>query len=109
MSGRGAEEAGCEGHAVAELSETTGYDVAPDCGRVLPYDERFMRMALAMGRRTRGITWPNPSVGAVIVADKDGVPVVVGTRGDGAVRPAARRGWWRWRRPATRRGARRPT
>ncbi len=65
----------------------TDYDVAPDCGRVLPYDERFMRMALAMGRRTRGITWPNPSIGAVIVADHDGVPVVVGR---GATAPSGR-------------------
>ena len=65
----------------------TGYDVAPDSGTVLPYDERFMRMALAMGRRTCGITWPNPSVGAVIVAHKDGVPVVVGR---GATAPSGR-------------------
>jgi diaminohydroxyphosphoribosylaminopyrimidine deaminase / 5-amino-6-(5-phosphoribosylamino)uracil reductase len=34
-------------------------------------DERFMRLALALGRRNLGYTWPNPSVGAVIV--KDGV------------------------------------
>ena len=30
-----------------------------------------MRLALALGRRNLGYTWPNPSVGAVIV--KDGV------------------------------------
>lgn len=36
-------------------------------------DERFMRLALALGRRTLGRTWPNPAVGAVIV--KDGVIV----------------------------------
>ena len=36
-----------------------------------PDDERFMRLALALGRRNLGHTWPNPSVGAVIV--KDGV------------------------------------
>jgi diaminohydroxyphosphoribosylaminopyrimidine deaminase/5-amino-6-(5-phosphoribosylamino)uracil reductase len=34
-------------------------------------DERFMRLALALGRRGLGRTWPNPAVGAVIV--KDGV------------------------------------
>jgi diaminohydroxyphosphoribosylaminopyrimidine deaminase/5-amino-6-(5-phosphoribosylamino)uracil reductase len=36
-------------------------------------DERFMRLALALGRRNLGRTWPNPAVGAVIV--KDGVIV----------------------------------
>jgi diaminohydroxyphosphoribosylaminopyrimidine deaminase/5-amino-6-(5-phosphoribosylamino)uracil reductase len=34
-------------------------------------DERFMRRALALGRRGLGHTWPNPAVGAVIV--KNGV------------------------------------
>jgi diaminohydroxyphosphoribosylaminopyrimidine deaminase/5-amino-6-(5-phosphoribosylamino)uracil reductase len=34
-------------------------------------DERFMRLALGLGRRNLGHTWPNPAVGAVIV--KDGV------------------------------------
>lgn len=32
-------------------------------------DARFMRLALALGRRNLGRTWPNPSVGAVVVAD----------------------------------------
>ncbi|HKS85757.1 MAG TPA: bifunctional diaminohydroxyphosphoribosylaminopyrimidine deaminase/5-amino-6-(5-phosphoribosylamino)uracil reductase RibD [Pseudolabrys sp.] len=32
-------------------------------------DERFMRLALALGRRNLGRTWPNPAVGAVIVKD----------------------------------------
>jgi diaminohydroxyphosphoribosylaminopyrimidine deaminase / 5-amino-6-(5-phosphoribosylamino)uracil reductase len=36
-------------------------------------DQRFMALALALGRRGRGRTWPNPAVGAVIV--KDGVIV----------------------------------
>ena len=31
-------------------------------------DAAFMRLALALGRRGLGRTWPNPSVGAVIVA-----------------------------------------
>ncbi|MSP31792.1 MAG: bifunctional diaminohydroxyphosphoribosylaminopyrimidine deaminase/5-amino-6-(5-phosphoribosylamino)uracil reductase RibD [Pseudolabrys sp.] len=34
-------------------------------------DKRFMALALALGRRGLGNTWPNPAVGAVIV--KDGV------------------------------------
>ena len=36
-------------------------------------DERFMALALSLGRRGLGNTWPNPAVGAVIV--KDGVIV----------------------------------
>jgi diaminohydroxyphosphoribosylaminopyrimidine deaminase/5-amino-6-(5-phosphoribosylamino)uracil reductase len=36
-----------------------------------PEDHRFMQLALALGRRGQGRTWPNPSVGAVVV--KDGV------------------------------------
>jgi diaminohydroxyphosphoribosylaminopyrimidine deaminase/5-amino-6-(5-phosphoribosylamino)uracil reductase len=36
-------------------------------------DLRFMNLALALGRRGLGRTWPNPAVGAVIV--KDGVIV----------------------------------
>jgi diaminohydroxyphosphoribosylaminopyrimidine deaminase/5-amino-6-(5-phosphoribosylamino)uracil reductase len=41
-------------------------------GRVAE-DERFMALALALGHRGLGRTWPNPAVGAVIV--KDGVIV----------------------------------
>jgi diaminohydroxyphosphoribosylaminopyrimidine deaminase/5-amino-6-(5-phosphoribosylamino)uracil reductase len=36
-------------------------------------DVRFMQLALTLGRRGRGRTWPNPAVGAVIV--KDGIIV----------------------------------
>jgi diaminohydroxyphosphoribosylaminopyrimidine deaminase/5-amino-6-(5-phosphoribosylamino)uracil reductase len=36
-------------------------------------DQRFMALALTLGRRGQGRTWPNPAVGAVIV--KDGVVV----------------------------------
>jgi diaminohydroxyphosphoribosylaminopyrimidine deaminase/5-amino-6-(5-phosphoribosylamino)uracil reductase len=36
-------------------------------------DRRFMELALTLGRRGQGRTWPNPAVGAVIV--KDGVIV----------------------------------
>lgn len=32
-------------------------------------DRRFMQLALALGRRGLGRTWPNPAVGAVIVED----------------------------------------
>jgi len=32
-------------------------------------DERFMALALALGRRGLGRTWPNPAVGAVLVRD----------------------------------------
>ncbi len=38
-----------------------------------PDDWRFMQLALALGRRGLGRTWPNPAVGAVVV--KDGVIV----------------------------------
>src|SRR5213595_3093226 len=34
-------------------------------------DQRFMQLALALGRRGLGRTWPNPAVGAVVV--KNGV------------------------------------
>ena len=36
-------------------------------------DRRFMQLALTLGRRGQGQTWPNPAVGAVVV--KDGVIV----------------------------------
>ncbi|TMJ63789.1 MAG: bifunctional diaminohydroxyphosphoribosylaminopyrimidine deaminase/5-amino-6-(5-phosphoribosylamino)uracil reductase RibD [Alphaproteobacteria bacterium] len=36
-------------------------------------DHRFMELALMLGRRGQGRTWPNPAVGAVVV--KDGVIV----------------------------------
>ena len=36
-------------------------------------DERFMALALSLGRRGMGNCWPNPAVGCVIV--KDGLVV----------------------------------
>jgi len=36
-------------------------------------DQRFMQLALSLGRRGQGRAWPNPAVGAVVV--KDGVIV----------------------------------
>jgi diaminohydroxyphosphoribosylaminopyrimidine deaminase/5-amino-6-(5-phosphoribosylamino)uracil reductase len=41
------------------------------------HDHRFMALALALGRRGLGSTWPNPAVGAVVVRF-DGEPVIVG-------------------------------
>src|SRR6266853_5150626 len=45
------------------------------------HDARFMSLALALGRRGLGNTWPNPAVGAVVVrqeGEPDGEPVIVG-------------------------------
>ena len=36
---------------------------------MIPGDERFMRMALALGGRNLGRVWPNPAVGCVIVRE----------------------------------------
>jgi diaminohydroxyphosphoribosylaminopyrimidine deaminase/5-amino-6-(5-phosphoribosylamino)uracil reductase len=41
-------------------------------------DPRFMQLALALGRRALGQAWPNPAVGALLVRDEGGAPVVVG-------------------------------
>jgi diaminohydroxyphosphoribosylaminopyrimidine deaminase/5-amino-6-(5-phosphoribosylamino)uracil reductase len=41
-------------------------------------DKRFMALALALGRRALGNAWPNPAVGAVLVRDENGEPIVVG-------------------------------
>ena len=41
-------------------------------------DLRFMALALALGRRGLGRTWPNPAVGAVVVRDDGAGPVIVG-------------------------------
>jgi len=50
---------------------------------LLTDDRRFMGLALALGRRGLGRTWPNPAVGAVIV--KDGFII-----GRGWTRPGGR-------------------
>src|ERR1700722_17013920 len=42
------------------------------------HDARFMDVALTLGRRGLGNTWPNPAVGAVVVRDDAGAPVIVG-------------------------------
>ncbi|WP_246504713.1 bifunctional diaminohydroxyphosphoribosylaminopyrimidine deaminase/5-amino-6-(5-phosphoribosylamino)uracil reductase RibD [Microvirga antarctica] len=36
-----------------------------------------MRLALALGERHLGLTWPNPSVGAVLVDERGGAPVII--------------------------------
>jgi len=41
-------------------------------------DGRLMAAALRLGRRNRGRTAPNPAVGAIIVREADGGPIVVG-------------------------------
>jgi diaminohydroxyphosphoribosylaminopyrimidine deaminase/5-amino-6-(5-phosphoribosylamino)uracil reductase len=50
-------------------------------------DKRFMRLALALGSRHLGLTWPNPSVGAVLVDERGGVPVIVA---QGVTQPGGR-------------------
>jgi len=53
-------------------------------------DQRFMALALALGRRGLGRTWPNPAVGAVVV--KDGVILGRGwTQPGGRPMPSRRR------------------
>jgi diaminohydroxyphosphoribosylaminopyrimidine deaminase/5-amino-6-(5-phosphoribosylamino)uracil reductase len=41
-------------------------------------DSRFMALALSLGRRGLGQTWPNPAVGAVLVQSTDRGPLIVG-------------------------------
>jgi diaminohydroxyphosphoribosylaminopyrimidine deaminase / 5-amino-6-(5-phosphoribosylamino)uracil reductase len=41
------------------------------------HDERFMRLALALGARHQGRTRPNPAVGAVVVAGSEREPLIV--------------------------------
>ena len=53
--------------ATGNIEAATGPAVDP------ALDRRFMALALMLGRRGLGRTWPNPSVGAVVV--KDGVIV----------------------------------
>jgi diaminohydroxyphosphoribosylaminopyrimidine deaminase/5-amino-6-(5-phosphoribosylamino)uracil reductase len=42
------------------------------------HDARFMALALALGRRGLGNTWPNPAVGAVVVRHDGDEPVIIG-------------------------------
>ncbi|MGH2342711.1 bifunctional diaminohydroxyphosphoribosylaminopyrimidine deaminase/5-amino-6-(5-phosphoribosylamino)uracil reductase RibD [Segnochrobactraceae bacterium EtOH-i3] len=50
-------------------------------------DRRFLAAALALGRRGAGRTWPNPSVGAILVQETPAGPVVVGR---GVTQPGGR-------------------
>jgi diaminohydroxyphosphoribosylaminopyrimidine deaminase / 5-amino-6-(5-phosphoribosylamino)uracil reductase len=68
-----------------------GSPVAADPATDHGVDQRFMRMAIALGERHVGRTWPNPSVGALVVAG-DAEPRIVaqGITGAGG-RPHAER------------------
>ena len=46
-----------------------------------------MRLAIALGERHLGLTWPNPSVGAVVVNESGGAPVIIA---QGATQPGGR-------------------
>ncbi|WP_262271264.1 bifunctional diaminohydroxyphosphoribosylaminopyrimidine deaminase/5-amino-6-(5-phosphoribosylamino)uracil reductase RibD [Microvirga yunnanensis] len=48
----------------------------PSPDRILR-DERFMRLAIALGGRHLGLTWPNPSVGGVLVDESGDRPVIL--------------------------------
>jgi diaminohydroxyphosphoribosylaminopyrimidine deaminase/5-amino-6-(5-phosphoribosylamino)uracil reductase len=50
-------------------------------------DERWMHLALAVGARHLGHTWPNPSVGAVVVDERGGAPIVLAS---GVTQPGGR-------------------
>ena len=66
----GARRAVRRGRAASPPPRAKMSDAAPAHGRSA-LDQRFMQLALALGRRGLGSTWPNPAVGAVVV--KDGV------------------------------------
>ena len=53
----------------ASTQNTTGSKAA---------DRRYMDLALTLGRRGLGRTWPNPAVGAVVVKDVPDFALVVG-------------------------------
>ncbi len=50
-------------------------------------DERFMRLAIRLGERNLGLTWPNPSVGAVVVDESGAEPLIIA---QGATQPTGR-------------------
>src|SRR5947199_276379 len=57
---------------MSEAAAPVQAGAAPEPAPASPaLDLRFMQLALALGRRGLGRTWPNPAVGAVVV--KDGV------------------------------------
>jgi diaminohydroxyphosphoribosylaminopyrimidine deaminase/5-amino-6-(5-phosphoribosylamino)uracil reductase len=59
----------------------------PPRSAALARDERYMRFALCLGERNLGLTWPNPSVGAVVVHERGGDPIVIA---QGATQPGGR-------------------
>lgn len=50
-------------------------------------DERFMRLAIALGERNLGLTWPNPSVGSIVVDESGDAPFIIA---QGATQPGGR-------------------
>src|ERR1700685_2100138 len=50
----------------------------PQTEHTSPDDARFMAVALALGRRGLGNTWPNPAVGAVVARPHNGAQLIVG-------------------------------
>jgi diaminohydroxyphosphoribosylaminopyrimidine deaminase / 5-amino-6-(5-phosphoribosylamino)uracil reductase len=50
-------------------------------------DERFMRLAIALGQRNLGLTWPNPSVGCVVVDESGDAPILIA---QGVTQPGGR-------------------
>ncbi|WP_267875961.1 bifunctional diaminohydroxyphosphoribosylaminopyrimidine deaminase/5-amino-6-(5-phosphoribosylamino)uracil reductase RibD [Microvirga alba] len=59
-------------------------DMSPEKAR---RDERFMRLAVTLGERNLGLTWPNPSVGCVVVDESGGTPIIIA---QGATQPGGR-------------------
>jgi diaminohydroxyphosphoribosylaminopyrimidine deaminase/5-amino-6-(5-phosphoribosylamino)uracil reductase len=57
---------------------TVGATAGSDPDDDLRFDVRFMALAMALGRRGLGRTWPNPAVGAVVVRRQADTPVVIG-------------------------------
>lgn len=53
-------------------------DLEASPGDAAAQDLRFMQLALTLGRRGLGRTWPNPAVGAVVVQESPTGPVIVG-------------------------------
>jgi diaminohydroxyphosphoribosylaminopyrimidine deaminase/5-amino-6-(5-phosphoribosylamino)uracil reductase len=66
------------------MSSTGAQDKASDG---IHQDERFMRLAIALGERNLGLTWPNPSVGSVVVDESGNAPVIIA---QGATQPGGR-------------------
>lgn len=59
-------------------------DASPDRSA---QDRRLMALAIALGARNLGQTWPNPSVGSVVVQDLEGGPLILS---QGATQPGGR-------------------